>query len=149
MSALTGGCQCGAVRYSISGGPYPVYACHCRECQRQSASGFGLSMPVPLERLVITGELAFWERATDSGRRTRCAFCPACGTRVYHQPAGSLTTFTVKAGTLDDISTIRPVAHLWISRKQPWVVLDENIPCFDTQPSNLRTWRDALLERRN
>ena len=29
-----GGCQCGAIRYEISGPPRVVYACHCTECQQ-------------------------------------------------------------------------------------------------------------------
>ena len=38
-----GGCQCGAVRYEISGPPRVVYACHCTECQRQSGAAFALA----------------------------------------------------------------------------------------------------------
>ena len=41
---LTGGCQCGAVRYAISAAPLRLIACHCRECQKQSASAFGMSL---------------------------------------------------------------------------------------------------------
>ena len=42
----TGGCQCGAVRYAIGGAPLALYVCHCRECQKQSASAFGISLEV-------------------------------------------------------------------------------------------------------
>ena len=41
---LAGGCQCGAVRYEIRGEPLSLYVCHCRECQKQSASAFGISV---------------------------------------------------------------------------------------------------------
>jgi hypothetical protein len=49
-----GGCQCGAVRYEIAAAPLTLYACHCAECQRQSGSAFGLSMPVPAGAVRIT-----------------------------------------------------------------------------------------------
>ncbi|MBI3245138.1 MAG: type II toxin-antitoxin system HicA family toxin [Deltaproteobacteria bacterium] len=37
---LTGGCQCGNVRYQICESPITLYVCHCTECQRQSSAGF-------------------------------------------------------------------------------------------------------------
>ena len=43
---LTGRCQCGAAAYSVSAVPEAVYVCHCRECQKQSASAFGISVSV-------------------------------------------------------------------------------------------------------
>ena len=42
----TGGCQCGAVRYVLTAEPIRIGACHCKECQRQSGSAFGMFMPV-------------------------------------------------------------------------------------------------------
>src|SRR5437899_11866971 len=42
----TGGCQCGSVRYVLTTEPIRLAACHCKECQRQSGSAFGMSMPV-------------------------------------------------------------------------------------------------------
>ena len=141
---IIGGCQCGACRYTISGPPPPVYACHCRECQKQSASAFGLSIPVARERLELTGETACYTRLTDSGRVTDCYFCVRCGTRLYHQSQANSDFITVKGGTLDDTAALQPVAHIWVSRKQPWVVLDPAIPTFDTQPTDLEEWRAMM-----
>ena len=40
---LTGGCQCGGVRYEIkAAAKLSLYVCHCTECQRQSGSAFSL-----------------------------------------------------------------------------------------------------------
>ena len=140
-----GGCQCGAVRYEIEGPLPPVYACHCRECRRQSGSAFGLSMPVPSEAFSIFGRLESHARPTHSGTRTHCFFCPACGARIFHRSERAPDRVTVKAGTLDEADTLRPVAHLWVSRKQPWVRLDPDVPAFETQPDDLPAWREALL----
>ena len=41
---INGGCQCGQIRYEVSGEPIVLYRCHCTECQRQSGSAFGMSM---------------------------------------------------------------------------------------------------------
>lgn len=144
---FTGGCQCGAVRYAVELATKPVvYACHCRECQRQSASGFGLSAPVPGEALTVTGEISVYERATDSGSRTHCYFCPVCGTRLYHRSERSPELATLKAGTLDNAADLRPVAHLWTSRKHGWLWLNESAELFATQPDDIKAWRSRLME---
>ena len=36
----TGGCQCGVIRYEVTGIPQQVCVCHCMDCQRQSGSAF-------------------------------------------------------------------------------------------------------------
>ena len=83
---LTGRCQCGAAAYMVTTAPEAVYVCHCRECQRQSASAFGVSIAVAkvgfrLER----GEVRVWSRGTDSGRVLHCHFCAVCGSRLWHE----------------------------------------------------------------
>jgi hypothetical protein len=65
-----GGCQFGYIRYEISGEPLALYICHCRECQKQSASAFGMSLEVKRADFHITrGEARSWSRGTDSGNR--------------------------------------------------------------------------------
>ena len=43
---MTGGCQCGAIRYEITSFPLLLYTCNCTDCQRQTGSAFALNMPV-------------------------------------------------------------------------------------------------------
>jgi len=144
MIEIGGGCQCGAVRYTLAG-RRAVYACHCRECQRQSGSAFALSLPVPRDQLALTGALAVWTRAADSGARSECSFCVVCGTRVHHASTTSPDWVTIKAGTLDDTRDLLPFAHLWVRSRQPWVVLDPAVARFDTQPADLAGWRQQVV----
>jgi len=146
--ALTGGCQCGAVRYAIAADEPLVYACHCRECQKQSASAFGLSLPASWSDLAIEDERATWDRPTDSGSTTICHFCPTCGTRLFHASSGDSGRVTVKAGTLDDTTPLVPLAHIWVERKQPWVVLDPATPTWPRQPDDLTEWRRQMTRER-
>lgn len=144
--AITGGCQCGAVRYVLKRKPYKIYACHCLECQKQSSAAFGLSLPLKIEDMEIEGKTAEYVRPTDSGTKTRCTFCTQCGTRLHHISDSSPESVTIKAGTLDETRSIEPVAHLWVSRKQSWVVLDDDVPAYSTQPQNFKAWRDELMD---
>src|SRR2546430_11670319 len=84
MSTLKGGCQCGAVRYEVAGVPLATYVCHCRECRKQSASAFGISVIVRTSDLHLRqGAVASWTRGTDSGGRRQCGVCPECGSRAW------------------------------------------------------------------
>ena len=131
---LTGRCQCGQVRYQITAMPLTLYACHCTECQKQSSSAYGMSMPVPREGFKVSGELTYWERASDDGNKVNCAFCPNCGTRMYHEPSRNNAIINVKPGTLDNTRWLRPVGHLWASSAQSGSIIPDNVLVFDRQP---------------
>ena len=126
---IDGGCQCGRVRYRVEGKP-PVglAVCHCTECQRQSGSAFGMSLAVASSAFRLrSGDLKTFDVKCGSGRIKTCAFCPECGTRIYHQTENGMS---LKAGTLDDTSWLKPDAHYWTKRKQSWVVVPEGVAQF-------------------
>ena len=123
------------MRYAIEGDPIWLAVCHCTECQRQSGSAFGMSLGVSAESFrILQGAVKKFTRSSDSGRSIACAFCPECGTRLFHEPAYAPGAVNVKPGTLDDTSWLRPMAHAWTSSKQPWVPIPEGVPCFEKQP---------------
>ncbi len=134
-----GGCQCGAVRYVIEGEPKLCYACHCTQCQRQSGSAFGMALLFGHWQIRMTGvEPAFYVRDGVGGRRARCAFCPECGSRIYHLWAvasADAQYFNLKPGTLDDYGWVRPDFHIWAQNRQSWtrfgpdeVVFEQRMP---------------------
>jgi hypothetical protein len=143
---MTGGCQCGQVRYRVQLDRPILWACHCGECQKQSSSAFGLSMPAPAAAVETSGTMGSWSRPTASGGRTTCFYCPGCGSRLHHVADHRPDWVTIKAGTLDDTSALRPDAHIWVSRKQPWVVLDPAVPAHSTQPEDMAAWRASFVE---
>ena len=132
---LTGGCQCGAVRYEVSAEPLEVYVCHCRECQRQSASAFGISVIVSADAFVLRqGNVRTWRRSTDSGKVLECAFCAVCGTRIRHANPGG-NTISVKGGSLDAPADLSTALHIWTSRKLPGVLIPDGARRFAEEPS--------------
>lgn len=132
---LTGGCQCGAVRYEIHAHPEEIYVCHCRECRKQSASAFGISVSVVRESVrLISGILERWDRKTDSGHNLQCHFCPRCGTRLWHGDMQAGRKLSVKGGSLDEPVDISRANHIWVSRKLPGVVIPEHARQFPEEP---------------
>ncbi len=134
MNERTGGCQCGRVRYRLVGEPLFLSVCHCKECQRQSGSAFGMSMLVPEANLTVEGTLKSFERSSESGRPVRCHFCPECGTRIYHAISYAAGAVNLKPGTLDDTSWLEPRLQAWTRSKQPWVALPEGLLQHESQP---------------
>ena len=141
-----GGCQCGAVRYTVTVDRLTAYACHCLECQKQSASAFGISVPVLEDDFGVTGELSNWGRTTHSGSYTDCYFCPKCGTRLYHSGHNRPGLITVKGGSFDKAEDLTFAAHVWVSRKVAWIDLPEDASQWQTQPQTLEEWM-TLLDR--
>jgi hypothetical protein len=130
-----GGCQCGAVRYRFEGEPISLAVCHCTECKRQSGSSFGMSLTVRKEDFrLLQGELKTFTRKADSGRDVACAFCPECGTRIYHAPRYREGAINIKPGTFDDTSFLRPTIQVWTVRRHDWVQLPADWIAFERQP---------------
>ena len=148
---LEGGCQCGFIRYQINGEPLTLYACHCLDCQAQSASAFGLSLWVIMKDFEpLSGELKFWSTKADDGSQKHCAFCPDCGTRIYHV-GSDVEIISLKAGSLDDKLILNPVAHIWNKRAHYWLNLEKrDIPCYEMQPESfdkeLKAWKNRRLK---
>lgn len=131
---LTGGCQCGAVRYEIGTQPLEVYVCHCRECRKQSASAFGISVIVPAKAFALKqGRVKTWSRPTDSGGVLRCAFCEVCGSRISHT-GGREETISIKGGSLDEPPDLTTAPHIWTKRKLPGVVIPDGAVQWSAEP---------------
>lgn len=134
-SVRHGGCQCGAVRYESTGAPLALYVCHCRECRKQSASAFGISLTVPQSGFrVVRGAPRTWSRPTDSGHVLDCAFCPECGSRLWHQRRGATATLNIKGGSLDQPLDLCDGIHIWTARKLPGVRLPDGATQFPFEP---------------
>jgi hypothetical protein len=130
-----GGCQCGNIRYEFNGTPVRQVVCHCTDCQCQSGSAFGMTLVVREDDFKIkSGEVNLYHSTSEEGRKKLGAFCPDCGTRVYHQPQWRPGMVSIKPGTLDDASWFKPQMHIWTKSKLPWVIIPEGIETHEAQP---------------
>ena len=123
---LTGGCQCGKVRYEIRAVPMVFYLCHCSECQTQTSSAFGESLRCDPASVVVIGEMKTTRRVAESGTARLGDFCPECGVRIQHRSKGDPGRLNIKAGTLDDASWLAPAGHIWTRSKQSFVAIGDD-----------------------
>ena len=101
---LTGGCQCGAVRYVIRETPYQVGICHCRMCQKAVGGPFFASFTVKKGSIEWTrGSPAVFQSSLKMER----GFCRDCGTPLYNNWTANEVIHPAIA-TLDDPSSVLP-----------------------------------------
>ncbi len=132
---LVGGCQCGGIRYEITGDPGELYACHCLECRKLTASAFSMSLMVRTADFHIThGAPNVWTRPTDKGNVLNCHFCPDCGSRVAHLTEGDDEWLVVKPGSLDEPVDFSLAIHIWTKRKLPGFVVPEGAVQYSGEP---------------
>jgi len=79
---LEGGCSCGAIRYKLTESPLIVHACHCRDCQRVTGSGFVINMWIEKRFVERTGAIpkSFILKG-GTGKDHEVFFCDQCDSR--------------------------------------------------------------------
>jgi hypothetical protein len=106
MTTLSGGCQCGALRYRISGTLGQAAICHCRMCQKAFGSWGAPLVDVSAENLVWTrGHPATFQSSAIVNR----GFCASCGTPMYMHEDGD-KNIELAIGTLDDPNAVAEFA---------------------------------------
>jgi len=120
MTALTGGCACGLVRFTATGNPRFAIICQCRACQRMTGSDHAAQFGHPADAFTVTGTLGHWERLSDAGFTVRKHFCPTCGAPVYSTTTRMDDIAMVLAGALDDPAAITPTMIVHPENRIPW-----------------------------
>lgn len=121
---ITGGCQCGAVRYVLAERPTTDF-CHCRMCQRATGGLFAALTAVPQASFRWTkGEPSFFSSSTVATR----GFCARCGTPLsFAYNDGRRMNVTV--GSLDDPERAGPNrSHFAVEFKVSWAPLCDGAP---------------------
>ncbi|MEL6102811.1 MAG: GFA family protein [Pseudomonadota bacterium] len=130
---LRGQCLCGKVQYTLVGDPIATAICHCTNCQRQSGSAFSVNLMALEQQLTIEGELSGFRDQGDSGNPVVRKFCSACGSPIISVPEAMPGLVALKAGTLDEHSSVAPSLQVFCGSKQSWLELP-GITAFEANP---------------
>ena len=124
IGPYSGGCQCGAVRFSVERfGRSSI--CHCRMCQKAFGSIGGI---------LVTAHGLTWTRGEpkifQSSNRADRGFCADCGTPLTF---GVGTSVDVAVCALDDPSVAPPIVQLAPEFCVPWA---DSLPDLPERPES-------------
>ena len=86
--AISGGCLCGAVRYSSEGAPIFMAHCYCSDRRQSSATGHGSVFGLPQPAVQFTGDLKQYTKRSDHESDVTRSFCPNCGSGIHSASSG-------------------------------------------------------------
>jgi hypothetical protein len=118
--AITGGCYCGNIRYSVKSAPFHQANCHCENCRR--AIGAQAVAWVTVKRSDFRyekGPPADYRTATGAWR----TFCHDCGTSLTYESDGRPDEIDITTASLDHPEGFPPRKDVFPEEKLPWTHL--------------------------
>jgi hypothetical protein len=121
---ITGGCNCGAVRFEVTEPLVYSYYCHCTRCQRRSGAGAAPgAVPNPASFSLVSGEDQL--RAWNAGDGFDKLFCQICGSHVIARDADS-GLVSIRMGAFDGDPGIRPSTRHFVNYAAAWEPVAED-----------------------
>ena len=116
---MEGGCRCGQVRFRVEAAPLLTLACHCKGCQRMTASAYSLSAAIPSPGFAVTqGEPVIG--GLHGEIRHFC--CPHCMSWMFTKMPGLDMFVNVRATLLDDAGWFTPFVETCTEEMLPWAM---------------------------
>jgi hypothetical protein len=128
---MSGGCQCGAVRYALTARPTNPGICHCRMCQKAFGSYFAPLAGVRMAELVWTRGRPATFQSSEAAER---GFCRDCGTPLTYHVHGR-NRISVSIGSLDDPDFAEPVEQDGMEGRRPILDRLATLPGSRTEES--------------
>lgn len=137
---LSGGCQCGAVRYRASERNDNAHICQCRMCQKAMGNYFAPLVAIRKAALVWTrGTPARFRSSADVDR----GFCANCGTPLFHDDVNS-THLNITLGSLDDPKVVPPETRDGMQGEMPFLKMLHLLPDTGETGSDDPEWANGI-----
>lgn len=129
---LTGGCQCGEVRYEIDAPGERHALCHCADCRASAGAPAVAWMAIPEDQFRVTKGHA---RAFNSSGVSFRYFCSTCGTGLYFTNAEVLPGIVdIQSATLDEADAHVPGAQIQCAERLDYMAKLEALSTFERWP---------------
>ena len=121
---VTGGCFCGAIRYTASGEPVLQLICYCKDCLATcGTAGYAGYMVKEKDFSVTKGKPISHTRSGQKGRSVHRHFCGECGSNLFG--VTELGLISVAAGSLDNPAIFQPTKKVFVSDAPHWANIPE------------------------
>lgn len=115
--ARTGGCHCGAVRFTARGTPKFIANCHCRDCRKATGAPFSTWVGFLSEQVSWQGERSIYGSSPAVSR----GYCAKCGTPLSYSGKQWAAEMHLLVGTFDEPGGLVPTEDSFSDEKLPWV----------------------------
>jgi hypothetical protein len=141
---FSGGCSCGAVRFTITRYLY-AQLCHCDACKKRTGSAYGISVAIENANLEeFSGEVRTFTRTAESGNPVEYDFCPSCATTVRWRVAALRNRQVLAGGAFDDPRSFTIAGEMYTDEALP----RSRIGCDITRPGAPDDeYRQAMIAR--
>lgn len=128
MSTVTGRCFCGQVRLAVAGPEKFACFCHCESCQRAAGAPVVAWATYARNRFRVTRGDVHWHESSPGVTR---GICQNCGTSLTYENEKRPGEIDLTVNCLDDPTEPTLMAHIWTEDKQPWLLLDDDLPAYE------------------
>lgn len=144
MQTMTGGCQCGRIRYTAKVQPDAAYLCHCAMC-RKATGGVSIAFVNPKIEDVTWHSEPDWYRSSPIAHRP---FCAQCGTPLGFAFLEGGTNIDLTVGSFDDPTPFRPVRNYATESMLPAWTDTGHLPGMTSadNPNVMKRWEEAGLQ---
>lgn len=137
---VSGGCQCGAVRYHATEMLDNAHICHCRMCQKAAGNIFIALVAAPREAITWTRGQPARFRSSEYVDR---GYCRDCGTPLFYDNVeGNRVNFTI--GSLDHPELFPPHANTGNEGRVPWFDTLTSIEHGGATETGREGWASAI-----
>jgi len=127
---LTGGCNCGAVRFEVSEPFVTATYCHCTRCQRRTGTAASANArTAPGSFRIVQGEDRVRAWRPESGAAKY--FCGDCGSALFSATDDDPPAIGVRLGAVDGDPGVRPSVHQFVAYAATWEEIpDDGLPRY-------------------
>lgn len=123
----TGGCMCGAVRYTTTGAPSRVLHCHCQSCRAHTGAPMATLAVFRADQVNFVGDARKPFASAPGVERT---FCGTCGTSLTWETVfgseGALCAIHISS--FDDPDAMPATGHSFYAERISWFDVDDTLP---------------------
>ena len=127
----SGGCQCGAVRFSVSTPPEFAAVCHCPSCRKSvGAPLVGWAM-FENSAVQVSGDTLTVFASSDGVKRS---FCSTCGTSLFFEADYISGLIDITTESFDAPDSVTPTAQIWAAQEGACIRTLKEMVRFDALP---------------
>ncbi len=128
MTKVSGRCFCKSIQFEVDGPEKFACLCYCESCQRAAGAPVVAWSTYEKSSLKITQGDIQWHQSSPGVTR---GLCSNCGSTISYENEKRPGEIDITLNTLDDPSGPTLRAHIWTEDKQPWLVIDDELPVYN------------------